>query len=73
MDEFEQAQARLKPPGTTGWWDRVLPQLDDDRRSRLLQAADNRAISHRAISIVLADWGFEVRPNMVGHWRRNVR
>ena len=73
MDEFEQAQANLKGPGVAGWWDRVIPALDDDRRSRLLQAADNKAISHRAISIVLAGWGFDVRPNMVGHWRRNVR
>ena len=72
MDEFEQAQASMKGPGVSGWWDRVIPDLDDERRSSLLRAAANKSISHRAISIVLDGWGYQVRPNMVGHWRRNV-
>jgi hypothetical protein len=71
MDEFLAVQASQKPPGTSGWWDRIIPELPDDQRVSLEQAADNRDISHRTISIVLGRWGHKVSPSMVGHWRRN--
>lgn len=70
MDEFVEAQKALKRPGTSGWWDRVLPELSVERRASLEQAATDRSISHRAICVVLARWGFEVTPAQVGHWRR---
>ena len=64
-------QAEAKGPGTGGWWDRVLPELTEEQSGSLYQAAQNRDISHRTISIVLGRWGFKVSPEMVGHWRRN--
>jgi hypothetical protein len=70
VDEFAAAQASLKRAGTPGWWDRVVPQLEEARRESLLRAAANADISHRAISMVLAGWGFEVSGAQVGHWRR---
>jgi hypothetical protein len=35
-----------------------------------MDAARSRGISHRAISIVLGNWGFDVSAAKVGHWRR---
>ena len=70
VDEFLKVQAELKGPGTTGWWDEVIPALTDQQRESLMQAAESKAISHRAISIVLGKWGHAVKPGMVGHWRR---
>jgi hypothetical protein len=71
VDEFLEAQASLSGPGMTGWWVRVLDELPEDKRESLLAAGKNPAITHRAISVVLARWGYEVRPLQVGHWRRN--
>ena len=39
FDEFREVQAGKKGPGTTGWWETVLPQLDAIQREALLQAA----------------------------------
>ena len=70
FDEFREVQAGKKGPGTTGWWETVLPQLDAIQREALLQAATELSLSHRTISIVLGRWGFDVTPAQVGHWRR---
>ena len=70
MDEFLEAQTAKKAPGVTGWWDRTLPMLDDQRRASLLDAAVNRNISHSTIATVLTKWGFPVSAQQVGHWRR---
>lgn len=70
MDEFEQAQAQIGKPGVAGWWERL--DLTDQQKHDLERAGRNLAISHRAISIVLGQWGFDVNPVQVGHWRRSV-
>ena len=70
VNEFLEAQGGLKPPGTSGWWDRVLPELSDGQRADLLEAGRSREISHRAIAVVLGKWGHTVTPAQVGHWRR---
>lgn len=70
MDEFLQVQSELGTPGVAGWWDRVLPELSEEQRQSLGQAAGNSSISHRTISIVLGRWGHRVTPAQVGHWRR---
>ncbi|HEY7821562.1 MAG TPA: hypothetical protein VIG24_01950 [Acidimicrobiia bacterium] len=70
MDEFLEVQAELKGPGSLGWWDEVIPTLTDQQRESLMQAAQSKVISHRAISVVLGKWGHEVTPAKVGHWRR---
>ena len=73
MDEFEQAQRDMTPPGVRGWWVKVLDEVDEDRREALLRAKVNKDISHRAISNVLISWGYDVSRDKVSHWRRNVR
>ena len=70
MDEFRQAQSELQGPGVRGWWSVVLEDLSDDKRDSLLAAASSPDITHRAISVVLNRWGYDVNPVKVGHWRR---
>ena len=70
MDEFLAAQQSLRTPGVSGWWVEVLGAIGEDRKASLLAAAGNPRISHRAISTVLGQWGFEVSAPQVGHWRR---
>ena len=71
MDEFAEVQASLKGPGMAGWWETVLPELDDGQLGRLLAAAEDATISHRTISVVLGKWGHPVTISQVAHWRRN--
>jgi hypothetical protein len=68
VDEFLEAQYELARPGVRGWWDNL--HITDEQAYALGQAAEDRRISHRAISVVLARWGYEVSPQQVGHWRR---
>jgi hypothetical protein len=70
FDEFRETQAGIKGPGLSGWWERVIPQLDEVQAEALMQAAESRDISHRTIAVVLGRWGFDVSPAQVGHWRR---
>jgi hypothetical protein len=70
VDEFLQVQAEKKGPGVAGWWEAVLPQLSDEQRASLHDAAHTPSISHRTIGIVLGRWGFQVSAAQVGHWRR---
>lgn len=71
VDEFLEVQRGQKSPGTVGWWEEVIPALTDDQRTSLMQAAGDRRISHRTITIVLGKWGHEATTAQVGHWRRN--
>jgi hypothetical protein len=71
MNEFLEVQASYGNPGTSGWWERVLPELTPDQNQSLHEAAANPLISHRTISVVLNRWGFKVSPGQIGHWRRN--
>jgi len=68
VDEFLEAQQAMKTPGMDGWWARA--DLTDDQWKSLLDAAQAREISHRAIATVLAKWGVQVTAAQVGHWRR---
>ena len=70
MDEFRAMQNQMRRSGVSGWWDHVLPAVDDARRDSLMAAAADPTISHRAIVAVLGNWGFEVTMAQVGHWRR---
>ena len=70
MNVFREVQEENKGPGTVGWWEKVVPELDEDRRNDLLDAARSRDISHRTIAVVLGRWGFDVTVAQVGHWRR---
>ena len=71
MDEFLEVQKGRKHPGTTGWWEEIIPTLTDEQQASLMQAAADRRISHRTISVVMGKWGHELTPGQVGHWRRN--
>lgn len=70
MDEFRLAQDGMRPPGVTGWWERIPTTLDEDRQTQLVRAAADPTISHRAICLVLRQWGLDVTMAQVGHWRR---
>ena len=70
MDEFLAAQTEGGKPGTTGWWEKVLPQLTDEQKASLMEAARSDVIAHSTISTVLGRWGFQVSAPQVGHWRR---
>jgi hypothetical protein len=71
VDEFLEVQNGMPRSGIGGWWEDVLPALDQAQTESLFAAARNRAISHRTIGTVLGRWGFEVSAAQVGHWRRN--
>lgn len=71
LNDFEVAQQQERGPGVVGWWERVIPELDEDRRAALLEAGASPAITHRAVAKVLTNWGYPVTPAQVGHWRRN--
>ena len=70
MNEFAALQSEVKA-GTPGWWDDVLPKLDERQYADLMEAAGMSEISHRTIAKVMGRWGFEVTVAQVGHWRRN--
>ena len=70
LDEFRKVQSSLGTPGVRGWWERARPVLSDEQWESLMAAGRDWSISHRAISVVLSDWGVKVSPQQVGHWRR---
>lgn len=70
MDEFRHAQSGMRGTGVRGWWERLPEALTDDQRDMLMRAAADPTISHRAIVIVLGQWGLTVTMAQVGHWRR---
>ena len=71
MDEFRALQKTMRGPGFVGWWEHVIPELTAAQAADLVDAGKDRRISHRVISIVLGQWGYEVTPAQVGHWRRS--
>jgi hypothetical protein len=71
VDEFREVQKVNRGPGSVGWWEQAVEDLDSERVESLMAAATDRTISHRTISIVLNRWGLKVTPGQVGHWRRN--
>jgi hypothetical protein len=69
MDEFREAQSILKRPhGYKAWWETL--DLTDRQREDLMAAGADPDISHRAILIVLKQWGHKVSLGQIGHWRR---
>lgn len=70
MDEFAAVQASIGKTGVPGWWEKF--DFSDEQMERLRAAGQNPSISHRAISIVLGNWGYKVSPQQVGNWRRTV-
>jgi len=69
VDEFRRAQSELqRPNGYRAWWQ--LLDITDQQRADLEAAGADPTISHRAIQIVLKDWGCEVTVGQIGHWRR---
>jgi len=73
VDDFEAVQVGLPRPGTLGWYERVAPELDLERRGSLDRALAARAsITSRAISLVLRQWGYSVTEGQVAHYRRRL-
>ena len=69
MDEFELEQQQTTT-GSRGWWEKVMPALDDQQRASLDKALANPDIAHSTISTVLKRWGHSVSYQQVGHFRR---
>lgn len=74
MDEFEtlQNESSARRGNAVSWYDRVVADLEDDRRESLDRALANQLITARTIATVLARWGFEVKPGTIQAWRRRV-
>lgn len=72
-DEFTRANRELmkRRGNARSWYDRVVPEIDDDRKAALDEALASPEITNRAIALVLERWGFEVKDNTIGMWRRS--
>ncbi len=72
MDEFIKADDELR--GRRGnarsWYEKITPEITDEQKAALDEALRSREITDRAISLVLERWGFDVKPNTIGMWRR---
>lgn len=73
MDEFAQANRELmkKRGNARSWYDRVVKEIDAERKSSLDEALASVEITNRAIALVLERWGFDVKDNTIGMWRRS--
>lgn len=73
MDEFARANRELmkKRGNARSWYDRVVEEIDAERKSALDEALASVEITNRAIALVLERWGFEVKDNTIGMWRRS--
>lgn len=70
IEEFRQAQKSGLKKGNPSWYEVYVPQMTDEQREGLIQALNDPTINHATISKVLGNWGYEVKANSVGHWRR---
>lgn len=73
MDEFARANRELmkKRGNARSWYDRVVEEIDAERKSSLDEALASVEITNRAIALVLERWGFDVKDNTIGMWRRS--
>lgn len=70
MDEFVAAQNGLVRGNTVSWYERVAPELTVEQRASLDAALASPDISARAIAVVLAGWGHEVKEGTISKWRK---
>lgn len=73
MADFEAAQARQKRNGVQSWYDRITPEMTEDRRESLDAALKSPKFTARAIAEVLADWGYDVPHERVTSYRKSLR
>lgn len=69
VNEFLEVQQSLRT-GRRSWYDTI--DLDDARRASLDAALADKAITARAIQIVLARWGHKVGVDSIRHFRREA-
>ena len=71
MSDFKQLQKQMeRRKGQPSWYDRISPDLSDERQASLDDALADRSIFHTTISRVLEQWGYEVSESQVAHYRR---
>lgn len=70
IEAFKEAQRAGTRHGNPSWYEIYVPQMTDEQREGLEEALQDPSIGHAVISKVLNDWGYKVKPNSVGHWRR---
>ena len=71
--EFAQANRELarRRGNARSWYDKVIAEIDEERKASLDEALASAEITNRAIALVLERWGFTVKDNTIGMWRRS--
>lgn len=72
LGEFEAVQQTLRKSGYANWHERIVPELNDERREALDAAMRSKHITARAIALVLKGWGYEVSMQAVSDMRRKL-
>lgn len=72
-DEFARANRELarRRGNARSWYDKVIAEIDEERKASLDEALASAEITNRAIALVLERWGFPVKDNTIGMWRRS--
>lgn len=72
MSEFKTMQKQMEgKKGQPSWYDRIRPDLSDEKQAALDDALSDRSIYHTTIAAVLDQWGFDVTRAQVAHYRRS--
>lgn len=70
LEDFKKAQKSAPKHGNPSWYEIYVPQMTDEQRKGLEEALQDPSINHAVIARVLNGWGYKVKANSVGHWRR---
>lgn len=72
VNVFRERQKLDRTKGMRSWYERIAPELDEDRLAQLDEALADRDIYPRVISLVLGEWGYSVTTSQVS-WHRRTR
>lgn len=72
LTEFEDEQ-RKHTQGPRSWYDRIAPELGDERRASLDAALAAEHLTSTTISHVLKRWGFDISASQVQYRRQTQR
>ena len=67
LTEFLEAQ---QPAGRKSLMDRILAELSDDQRTRVMAALQSADIGPDTISTVLGRWGYKVSGSAIHYYRK---
>jgi hypothetical protein len=72
LSEFYVENERSKP-GLRTWYEKIVPDMDPERKKTLDAAMEADDLTASAIASVLRKWGYEVSDQQVGSHRRKRR